>query len=285
MKELVVMFGEWLFLGKQISVFSGYGSALFVLDRFLLWSIRNFIVISSILLLFKYIFKPRYHWRKIIQINPSREDLRREITFGLLSIFSVNLFIILSLAYLTKKLGFDFKVYQNLSEHGLLYYCFSLLFILVAYDFHFYVVHRLLHTSFFFKKIHYIHHKSLITNPLTGISFHPFESMLNATFVISVLLLVPVHESIFVIFSWFSVIFICYGHCGWELTPSFVRKTRLKFFFNTPTHHSLHHEKQDSNFSLFFNIPDKIFGTNHPDYFKRLEDISTLIDESEKNDK
>jgi sterol desaturase/sphingolipid hydroxylase (fatty acid hydroxylase superfamily) len=32
------------------------------------------------------------------------------------------------------------------------------------------------------------------------------------------------------------------------------------------THHALHHEKFGANFGLYFNVWDRLMGTNHRDY-------------------
>ena len=45
-------------------------------------------------------------------------------------------------------------------------------------DFHFYCVHRTLHTPYLYKHIHSSHHQSRHPNPISGLSFHPIESML-----------------------------------------------------------------------------------------------------------
>jgi sterol desaturase/sphingolipid hydroxylase (fatty acid hydroxylase superfamily) len=44
----------------------------------------------------------------------------------------------------------------------------------------------------------------------------------------------------------------------------------IGFFLNSPTHHGLHHEKFLGNFSLYFNVWDRLMGTNHPEYAARF---------------
>jgi Delta7-sterol 5-desaturase len=54
------------------------------------------------------------------------------------------------------------------------------------------------------------------------------------------------------------------------------------WFMRTPTgwvlasvtHHALHHERFSANDSLYFNVWDRLFGTNHPDYHARFEETS-----------
>jgi sterol desaturase/sphingolipid hydroxylase (fatty acid hydroxylase superfamily) len=40
---------------------------------------------------------------------------------------------------------------------------------------------------------------------------------------------------------------------------------------NSVTHHGLHHEKFRANFGLYFNVWDRLMGTNHPEYEGRFE--------------
>ena len=49
-------------------------------------------------------------------------------------------------------------------------------------DFHFYVVHRILHdVPFLYRHVHRIHHKSYNTNPISGLSMHPVEHLIYFT--------------------------------------------------------------------------------------------------------
>ena len=46
-------------------------------------------------------------------------------------------------------------------------------------DFHFYFVHRFLHSHpTLYKRIHKVHHESINTNVMSGLSFHPVEGFL-----------------------------------------------------------------------------------------------------------
>jgi len=42
-------------------------------------------------------------------------------------------------------------------------------------DFHFYVIHRALHLPALYRAMHKVHHKSINTDPWSGLSMHPFE--------------------------------------------------------------------------------------------------------------
>jgi sterol desaturase/sphingolipid hydroxylase (fatty acid hydroxylase superfamily) len=46
---------------------------------------------------------------------------------------------------------------------------------------------------------------------------------------------------------------------------------------NTPTNHVMHHEKLRGNYGLYFNVWDRLMGTNHKDYEKRFEEVVTRV--------
>jgi sterol desaturase/sphingolipid hydroxylase (fatty acid hydroxylase superfamily) len=48
-------------------------------------------------------------------------------------------------------------------------------------------------------------------------------------------------------------------------------KTPLGWLINSVTHHAQHHEKFRANYGLYFNVWDRLMGTNHPDYQARFE--------------
>jgi sterol desaturase/sphingolipid hydroxylase (fatty acid hydroxylase superfamily) len=65
------------------------------------------------------------------------------------------------------------------------------------------------------------------------------------------------------------------GHTGYEIYPRWLMKTPLKFFLNTPTHHTMHHEKMRGNYGIYFNFWDRLMGTNHPHYEARFLEVTT----------
>ena len=65
------------------------------------------------------------------------------------------------------------------------------------------------------------------------------------------------------------------GHTGYEFFPPWLMNTPLKWFFNTPTNHAMHHEKLRGNYGLYFNLWDRLMGTNHADYEARFREVTT----------
>jgi sterol desaturase/sphingolipid hydroxylase (fatty acid hydroxylase superfamily) len=64
------------------------------------------------------------------------------------------------------------------------------------------------------------------------------------------------------------------GHCGYEIFPHWFLQSRAGAILNSATHHGLHHEKSRGNFSLYFNVWDRLMGTNHVEYVARFEQVT-----------
>jgi len=56
------------------------------------------------------------------------------------------------------------------------------------------------------------------------------------------------------------------GHLGYELYPKKFMQSGWSRFFNSSTHHNMHHSKFKGNFGLYFRFWDKWMGTEFKDY-------------------
>ena len=78
--------------------------------------------------------------------------------------------------------------------------------------------------------------------------------------------LVPMHDlAIFTFVTW-QIVRNVMGHAGVELYPVSGKPSRLFGWWNTTTHHYLHHQNGRSNYGLYFSWCDRLMGTEHPDY-------------------
>jgi sterol desaturase/sphingolipid hydroxylase (fatty acid hydroxylase superfamily) len=88
--------------------------------------------------------------------------------------------------------------------------------------------------------------------------------------------LVPIHPIALLVFFVFEGVHTVYGHSGYELFPSWWTK---HWFFKhktaIATHHSMHHEKVNGNYGLYFTWWDKRMGTEFMDYESKFEEISS----------
>ncbi len=59
-------------------------------------------------------------------------------------------------------------------------------------------------------------------------------------------------------------------------------RSPLGWIFNTTTHHHQHHRKTNWNFGLYFNVWDRLLGTNHPEYASAYAAVTERPSESEQ---
>jgi sterol desaturase/sphingolipid hydroxylase (fatty acid hydroxylase superfamily) len=51
-------------------------------------------------------------------------------------------------------------------------------------------------------------------------------------------------------------------------------RSKLGWVLNSITHHAQHHEKFHANYGLYFNVWDRLMGTNHRDYERRFAEVT-----------
>lgn len=168
------------------------------------------------------------------------------------------------------------QFYYRIEERGWLWYGFSFVLMVLLHDTYFYWTHRLMHHRRLFKLFHLTHHRSTSPTPWAAYAFSPLEAVVQGGIGLLIALTIPVHPSAFLPFMLWQISFNVLGHCGYEIWPSWFLETRLGRFLNTPTHHSLHHEKFKSNFGLYFNFWDHVMGTNHATYEERFARATTV---------
>jgi lathosterol oxidase len=150
----------------------------------------------------------------------------------------------------------------------------------LLHDFYFYTTHRLLHSRLMFGTVHKIHHHSHDTNAWSAFSFHPVEGIIQVGIIPIVGLLIPMTETALILFATYLLLMTVYGHSGYEL-----RSHRLKMFafFNTSYHHFMHHRYVDCNYGIYLNVWDRLFGTNHREYEKSLDELAERISAPPEN--
>ena len=67
------------------------------------------------------------------------------------------------------------------------------------------------------------------------------------------------------------------GHLGYEIFPKSWIKAGIA---NSVTHHHMHHQTATHNFTLYFSIWDRVFGTMHPEY----EDVFKVVTDPERSE-
>ncbi|MCD6041586.1 MAG: sterol desaturase family protein [Burkholderiales bacterium] len=160
--------------------------------------------------------------------------------------------------------------YGRISEYGWTYFAASVLLAIVAHDTYFYWAHRLMHQPKLFRIFHRQHHRSVRPTPWAVYSFDAGEAVVQAAFLPLFLLIVPMHDLAILLFLTHMIARNMIGHCGVELFPRRAADQRAWSWTTTVTHHDLHHESFRYNYGLYFTWWDRLMGTEHPQYRRRL---------------
>jgi lathosterol oxidase len=201
------------------------------------------------------------HKIKKFRVNlnqPFEGQLRYEVIFSLITtlIFAVG-----GTFFIAAKQNQWGLIYHDFNDFGLPYWIFSVIAMLLINDVYFYWTHRWLHSSFLFFKVHYVHHKSRVTTPMTSQSFHFFESLVNVFVVLLFPFILPIHPSAYITFTFIAFLNNVYGHGNYDFVVD-RWKDRFPFkYLNSPSVHGYHHAKINGNFGLYTNVWDRLHGT------------------------
>ena len=230
-------------------------------------TIRYFVIAGAAFFYFQK--KKKYGYRKIQKKEPKREMIFHEIKWSVLSLL---IFGLLSAGNSFLAYQGHMKIYTSVEEFGALYLLASFVVLIILHDTYFYWVHRFMHWNKIYRFVHLVHHKSTNPTPFAAFSFHPLETLLEAAMIPLLLLVMPLHPVVLLLFALFSNILNVMGHLGYEIFPSgFTRGTF--WFMNTSTHHNQHHSKFHCNYGLYFNFWDRIMKINHKTYHDTFETI------------
>lgn len=233
-------------------------------------AVRYLLFAGSFYLVF-YVWKNKTIWRaKIQQRYPENKHVIREIVNSFITIIIFGL-VIIGVIYASKA-GLT-RIYPNIGDKGWGYYIFSILLMILMHDTYFYWTHRAMHWKPLFKAVHKIHHLSTNPTPFAAYAFHPLEAVIEIGIVPLIALTIPYHGTALTLFSLYSLLLNVTGHLGFELFPNGFASNKLFKWHNTSTHHNMHHRLVKCNYGLYFNIWDRLMGTNHPDYEKSYNEV------------
>ena len=142
-----------------------------------------------------------------------------------------------------------------------------------------YWMHRALHHKRLFRATHLHHHKSRTPTPWTAYSFSSWEAVTEALFLPIFMLATSTMGfamtglAVF-LFLWHMIFRNVIGHLGVELYPAGWVDNRWTGWWNTTTHHDLHHSSGNTNFGLYFTWWDRWMGTEHPRYREEFRTVT-----------
>ncbi len=202
---------------------------------------------------------------KIQAANPGKKQVRHEILFSFSTIIIFTLILIAGyLLYINNCT----TLYTNIRQYGYGYFFISIVIMITIHDTYFYWVHRLLHTRWFLKNIHRVHHRSANPTPLAANSFHPIEAFILGLIVFPLITILPVHIFALLLFNTLVVVTNVIGHLGFEFMPPHLRNSLPGQCITSSTHHNLHHQKSNKNFGLYFTFWDRLMKTLQNEIFR-----------------
>lgn len=139
----------------------------------------------------------------------------------------------------------------------------QLVIAMVVIDTWSFFVHWYLHQNkFLYKHLHVPHHRLVVPYSFGGQYMHPIEGFLDTMGGTLAVLLSGMSPRIAMFFSSFTILKLVDDHCGMKLpgNPFYL------FFNNNSAYHDVHHQLYGTkyNFSVYFDIWDRILGTYMP---------------------
>lgn len=233
----------------------------------------RYAVVAGVAWLLAYVlFRKRWWRRKIIQKIPTSSDVRREMKW---SVLTAIIYGFVGVTTILAGKAWGWQVYRKIDSHGWGWFVISIGIAIMVHDTWFYWTHRLMHHRRLFRVFHRVHHESTNPSPWAAYCFAPLEALVQACIFPLLVFTVPMHPLAFLAFMIWQIVFNVLGHTGYEYFPRWLMRSWLGKVLNTPTNHVQHHEKMRGNYGLYFNVWDRLMGTNHPDYEARFTEVTT----------
>jgi sterol desaturase/sphingolipid hydroxylase (fatty acid hydroxylase superfamily) len=251
---------------EKFGILSGWAlSAFFIFVRYAAFAGLAFLVF--------YLLWHKHFQHARIQLRfPKAKKIRFEIVHSLLT---AGVFAAMGvLIYFVQQAGYT-MIYREVAQLGWAYLLFSFFVLTIIHDTYFYWMHRLMHHPRLFKILHRVHHVSNNPTPWAALSFHPLEAIVEIAIIPLTVLIMPFHPLALFAFSFWSLGFNVLGHLGFELFPKGFVKHPFWKWFNTSTHHNLHHSRSNCNYGLYYNFWDRMMGTNAPDYEQTFAEVKS----------
>ena len=230
-------------------------------------------VFAGLAWLLGYVWFKRSWWkRKIIERMPTSAEVWREIRYSALTLV---VFGLVGAATIYASIHGYTRVYRNIGQHGWPWFFASIGLCIVLHDTYFYWTHRLMHHRRLFRWFHRAHHLSTNPSPWASYAFAPPEAVVQAGIFPLAVMLIPIHPLAFVVFMVWQITFNVAGHTGYEFHVPWLMDSWLGKVINTPTNHIMHHEKMRGNYCLYFNVWDRLMGTNHAEYEQRFREVTS----------
>ena len=220
--------------------------------------------------LYFYLWKPKQYQKR--KLNDKRRD-PKQLKFELKWSFITSLIFAVTgaLAFVAWQQGYTL-VYEDIGKYGWFYFFFSIGIYMFIHETYYYWLHRWMHKPAIFKKVHKIHHDSIITSPWTAFSFHPLEGLIEALIIPFLIFILPIHYYALLIHLSIMTVSSVINHLDIEIYPKGFHKNWFGKWWIGATHHSLHHRQYRYNYGLYFTFWDKWMKTESPQFYQRFEE-------------
>jgi len=260
---------DWL---QDVVVALGHPGAWRLFRRVFLASVLDegwrYAVFAGVLWLLLHVLLRKRLAHRLVGHWPGRADLLREISYSLgsLAVFAAVAGVVMALL-----ISHHAEIYDDPRKYGLAWFFLSYPLLVIWHDAYTYWTHRLLHTRWMMRHVHFVHHRSRHPSPFAAYATHPAESLIVGLVILLPLLVVPLNGYVLIAFGIGEIIRAAVNHAGVETMPR--RFARHWFWgrFVTTTHHHLHHEAVRGNYALWFTWWDRWCGTERADYLQRFD--------------
>jgi lathosterol oxidase len=247
-------------LAYLVDLFVAVWPTIFTLD------LARYLVAAGVLAAVLAVFSVPFAGRRIQLGRATLSDIRREITYSLLTVLLFSL--VGFMVFLGSQQGV-FRIYGG-EIPGAIRLLLEFAAFVLLHDAYFYWAHRGMHTRWWFLRVHRLHHRSRTPTPWAAYAFAPPEALLEAAIMPLAASLLPMHELTAFLFVTHMIVRNVIGHAGVELFPAWWLSVPVLRLITTTTHHDLHHSHGAYNFGLYFTWWDRWMNTEHPEYASRF---------------
>lgn len=195
---------------------------------------------------------PRLGLGRIIDRRPIDSlQIRREVRLSLISIAVFG-------AYGSLTLWLDRRgAIEILWTYSLGRFLLDMVLLTLWNEIHFYFSHALLHKPWFYRKVHRLHHLSVVPTPFSTYSFHWGEALLLSSVMILYMAVLPLSMGAILVFPVLSLFMNNIGHMNYAVFP----RLALDNLFSSCRRHTLHHTHLKGNYGFAFPWFDEAFRT------------------------